>query len=104
MKSEMLFEVSTPLGFNVRCTVPYWTFIISQKHPSLAGKEQEIERVLSDPDAVRLSRKDPDVFLFYREATNRLLCVVVKREAGAAFLITAYRTDTIKAGEEIWTK
>ncbi|MBS3907554.1 MAG: hypothetical protein KGZ49_11025 [Syntrophaceae bacterium] len=34
-----LFEVDTPLGFAVRCTVAYWRFIVSDKHPIMAGMD-----------------------------------------------------------------
>jgi hypothetical protein len=104
VKPEILFVVSTPLGFRFRCTVPYWAFIIVQKHPSLDGKERDIEQVLADPDKVRLSRRDEEVYLFYRRERDRWLCAIAKREAERGFLITAYPTDTVKAGVEIWTK
>jgi hypothetical protein len=86
MTEELALEVLTPLGFVVRCTRPYWDFIVSKKHPTLAGRERDVERVLADPDQVRRSRKDQDVLLFSR------------------LLITAYPTDSIKAGETIWTR
>jgi hypothetical protein len=102
--STTLFNVPTPLGFSVRCTRPYWSFIVSQKHPVLAGHEEEVQQTLADPDEIRRSRKDPSVFLFYRGSSPRWLCAVVRRENGEGFLITAYPTDAIKAGDQIWTK
>ena len=100
----LLFEVATPLGFTVRCTRRYWDFIVSEKHPTLAGQEQAVAQVLSDPDEVRKSRKDSAVLLFYRGEHPRWLCAVTRRESGAGFLITAYPTDAIKAGETLWTR
>ena len=102
--SDLAFEAMTPLGFSVRCTATHWQFIVSQKHPVLAGREGEVGQVLSDPDEIRRSRKDPAVLLFYRGRSPRWLCAVVRREHGSGFLITAYPTDAIKAGEVIWTK
>jgi hypothetical protein len=32
------------------------------------------------------------------------LCAVARREDGTGFLITAYPTDTVKAGETIWIR
>ncbi|MBI5527357.1 MAG: DUF4258 domain-containing protein [Deltaproteobacteria bacterium] len=104
MPTELLFEVTTPLGFSVRCTRTYWAFITSEKHPVLAGHEEDVERALADPDEIRRSRIDQDVYLFYRGETPRWLCAVAKHEDGSGFLITAYPTDAIKAGEVIWKK
>jgi hypothetical protein len=88
----------------VRCTRKYWDFIVRYKHPSLRGREEEIRRVLEDPDEVRRSRKDSQVLLFYREVKSRWLCAVARRENGYGFLITAYPTEAIKAGEILWTR
>jgi hypothetical protein len=102
--ADLLFEVRTPVGFSVRCTRGYWDFIVAQKHPILAGQEQQIQRVLEAPDDVRRSRKDPDLYLFYRGSAPRWLCAVARREGATGFLVTAYPTDAIKAGEAIWTR
>lgn len=104
MKLDFLFEVATPLGFTVRCTHAYWEFLITQKHPVLRGRESEVVLVLTDPDQARRSRKDPNVVLFYRGDAPRWLCAVARREADFGFLITAYPTDAIKAGDQIWTR
>lgn len=104
MAEPLLFEVPTPLGFAVRCTRAYCEFIVTYKHPVLRGHQQQIEPVLADPDEARRSRKDPRVVLFYRGAGPRWLCAVARREDGSGFLITAYPTDAIKAGERIWTR
>lgn len=101
---DLLFEVRTRLGFTVRCTRAYWGFIASVKHPVMAGREEEVREVLGDPDEVRQSRKDANVYLFYRGATPRWICAVARRENGTGFLITAYPTDAIKAGERLWTR
>jgi hypothetical protein len=99
-----LFEITTPLGFSVRCSEQYWEFIVSQKHPVLKGHEKEIQQVLENPDEIRRSKKDPQVYLFYQGTKPRWLCAVVRNENSYGFLITAYPTDAIKAGDVIWTK
>ena len=101
---EYLFKIETPIGFSVSCSKSYWEFIITQKHPILGGHESDVEQTLKDPDEIRRSRKDITVFLFYRSDRSRWLCVVVRREDGSGFLITAYPTDAIKMGEIIWKK
>jgi hypothetical protein len=100
----LAFRIATPLGFTVRCTKTYWNFIVSHKHPIMLGREAEIKIVLADPDEIRRSRKDSNVLLFYRGASPRWMCAAVRRENGEGFLITAYPTDTVKAGEQIWKR
>ncbi len=104
MSFGLIFEVTTPLGFLVGCTRSYWEFIVNHKHPVLKGQEQEVIQTLVASDEVRRSRKYSNVLLFYRGASPRWLCAVVRREDGTGFLITAYPTDRIKMGETTWTK
>jgi hypothetical protein len=85
LAGTLLFEIETPLGFSVRCTREYWQFIVSIKHPSMAGHEEAIRGTLADPDEVRRSRKDRKVFLFYRGKSPRWICdevVVMKDRKG----------------------
>ena len=75
----------------------------------MAAMEDELERVLQTPAEVRLSRADENVKLFYdfyaqTQVGGKWLCVVVKYLPGDAFMITAYLTDTLKAGESVWPK
>ena len=102
MTDDMLFEIATPLGFTVRCSKRYWEFIVSQKHPTLRNKEKDVINTLANPEEVRRSRKDTHVLLFYGCPGPYWLCVVSRRENEGGFLITAYPTNTIKAGEIIW--
>jgi hypothetical protein len=100
---EILFEVETPLGFRVRVTIEYWNVIVTIKHPVMLGHEADIQEVLRNPDEIRLSKKDPGVYLFYKpERIGRWVCAVTKRLDGEGFLITAYPTDAVKEGERIW--
>lgn len=73
----------------------------------MAGMGDEIQRVLQSPTEVRLSRADDTVRLFYEfyaqtQVGGKWLCVVVKYFADDTFVITAYLTNSIKAGEIIW--
>jgi hypothetical protein len=75
----------------------------------MAGLAQEIERVLQSPTEVRVSRSDDTVRLFYEFYVKTMvggkwLCVVVKYAPEDAFMVTAYLTDQLKAGETIWPK
>ncbi|MER3422883.1 MAG: hypothetical protein C4293_06285 [Nitrospiraceae bacterium] len=102
--ADVAFVVKTPLGFIVRCTRAYWNFILTEKPPVLAGQEEAVRTALADPDQVRRSKQDENVYLSYRGVRPRWICAVVRREDGTGFLITAYPTDTIKIGETVWTR
>ncbi len=105
MDEDLLFEVMTRLGFRVRITRSYWDVITTIKHPIMRGREADIQQTLREPDQVRRSSKDPSVYLFYRlERAGRWFCAVVKQLNGDGFLITAYVTDAIKEGEQLWSR
>jgi hypothetical protein len=102
---KIFFEVDTPLAFYVRTTVSYWEIITTIKHPIMRGREVDIQATLKEPDEIRLSKSDQQVYLFYRSDGNkRWVCAVTRRLNGEGFLITAYRTGAIKEGEAIWHK
>ena len=103
MNSEILFEIKTPLKKTVRITKQYWNYLVSVKHRVMANKEAIVQEVLSEPDTVRKSKIDENVFLYYK-LKDKLYCVIVKHEDEAGFLITAYPTDKVKEGEIIWTR
>jgi hypothetical protein len=94
-------------GDSVRLTDERLAHIL--EHAELADMEDELERVLQTPSEVRRSRSDEDVKLFYQfyartRVGGKWLCVVVKYQPDDAFIITAYLTDTVKAGEVLWPK
>lgn len=67
----------------------------------------EIERALRQPQVVRRSRTDPAVRMYYEfyaqtVVGGKWLCVVVKYAQTDAFVVTAYLTDKLKAGEDLW--
>jgi hypothetical protein len=105
MIDNVVFEVITPLGFLVHVTRAYWELIITIKHPVMAGRDAEVKETLSHPDEVRMSRSDPQVYLFYKtEQKGRWVCAVAKQQDGDGFLITAYPTEAIKEGKRIWPR
>ena len=102
---EILFEVMTPLGFQVRVTKAYWELIVTIKHPVMAGREEDVKKVLAQPDEIRQSKSDEMVFLFYKEERKkRWICAVSKQTGSEGFLITTYPTDAIKEGVQVWHK
>jgi hypothetical protein len=103
-EQKYLFTIDTPLGFSVRCTEVYWDFITTEKHPVMRGKLDEVKHSLNQPDEIRRSKKDPNVFLFYRGDHPRWIVAVAKKEDGFGFLITTYPKDSVKVGEVVWKK
>jgi len=99
-----LFRVLTPLGFTVHCSWHYWEMKIVGDHPVMAGREADVIRALTDPNEIRLSQIDREVFLFYAPDDKRLVCAVARRTDSDGFLITAYPADRVKKGEIVWTK
>ena len=94
-------------GTSVRVTDERLAHIMD--HTEMVEMADELERVLRIPAEVRRSRSDDDVKLFYEFYTQtqvggKWLCVVVKYLPDDAFVITAYLTDTVKAGEILWPK
>ncbi|KKD35886.1 DUF4258 domain-containing protein [Limnoraphis robusta] len=92
-------------GRSVRLTEERLTHIL--QHPELVNMEDEIEITLQNPEQVRRSRTDETVLISYRYYTGTLvgdkwLCVVVKYLENDAFVLTAYFTDQVKKGEQLW--
>ena len=71
----------------------------------MLGREDAVRSTLEDPVQVRESRTDAQVLLFYRsDGDKRWVCAVTKQADERGFLITAYPTDAIKEGTQIWPK
>lgn len=103
MNADIFFEVDTPLSIKIRTTEEYWNYLVTIKHRVMKHKEEMVQKVLSNPDFIRKSKIDENVFLYYKQ-NDRLYCVVARHEGKEGFLITAYPTDKVKEGDVIWTK
>ena len=103
--NQLLFDVKTPFDFSVRTSISFWDIITKIKHPVMTGRETDVQNTLAQPDEVRRSRSDPNVYLFYKlQQEKRWICAVARRLNGDGFLVTTYPTDAIKEGEIIWQK
>ena len=74
---------------------------ILRRHPEVAFQMHRFAETLARPDAVSPSRSSPSVQLYYRlypdlRGRNRYICLVVKRETGYSFILTAYLDRRIK--------
>ena len=77
------------------------------EHPEMTGLDAAIEETLLRPFRVIESLSDPQARLYYRyyvgtRIGDKYLCVVVKVIGDDAFVLTAYLTDTIKKGHQLW--
>jgi hypothetical protein len=99
-----IFTVETPLGYRVFLTRDRWRQIIRKKHPALAGQEKKVRACLEAPTVIRESAKDPEVHLYYAPEDDVYLCVVATpADENERFVATAYFTENIKKGTELWT-
>lgn len=102
---DVYFQVKTPNGTIIRTTKDYWQRIVTTKHPSIAKYEDQVKGVLQDPDEIRRSKQDQRVHLYYKSIGKLYVCVItdhiIEKEG---YIITAYLTDRIKEGEQIYVK
>ncbi len=78
-----------------------------QDHPEMQGLESAITETLLHPRCVLQSKSDPEARLYYRFyygtlVGDKYMCVVVKKTPSQAFILTAYLTDRIKKGVQLW--
>jgi hypothetical protein len=94
-------------GLAIRLTDERLSHIL--EHPEMAEMEAAIEDTLLHPERVVQSFADPEARLYYRFYVgtcvgDKYLCVVVKVKQDDAFVLTAYLTDRIKRGVQLWPK
>jgi len=79
------------------------------EHPEMVGQERRILEVLQKPDVVFTSHKDSSVHVYYKHYTrspagSKHLMVAVKILEEDAFVITAFFTDEVKGGRQVWPR
>ena len=94
-------------GSRVRLTDERLAHIL--EHPEMRGMEPRIGETLSAPQRVLESLSDRRTRLYYRfymgtRVGNKYLCVVVKVMHTDAFVVTAYLTDKVKKGRQLWPR
>jgi len=93
------------LGRNIRLTDERLQHIL--EHPELVNMEIAIEETLKQPQFIVKSISDSNAELYYRFYSGTIvgdkwLCVVVKHTLNDAFILTAYLTEKIKKGIQLW--
>ena len=79
------------------------------EHPEMKDVEPRIQQTLARPERVIESLSDSQARLYYRlyvgtRVGNKHLCVVVKMLEADAFVVTAYLTDKVKKGRQLWPR
>jgi len=74
------------------------------KHQTPQHKRQKnkVKETLKNPDFIRRSKSDKNVYLFYKKQNRHFLCVIVKHFNKQGFIITIYLTRKTIEGELIW--
>ena len=98
--------IKDKFGRRVRLTTERLTHMRAF-HPELTNSVRRIQKTLSEPDRIIRSTSDPDAQLFYRffrdsPVGSKFFCVVVKADKDDYFVVTAYFTDKVKRGEQLW--
>ena len=105
MSEDLLyFEVTSVLGRRIRTTKSYWEKLVTNKHPTMRGKEREVQEALQNAIAVRRSKVDSGVYLYYKPMEGYYICAVTRHLNEEGFLITAYFTKSMKVGGVIWKR
>lgn len=93
-------------GNEIALTEERWEHILAT-HPEIRPYKDRLAAVLESPDIVKKSRRDENIFMYYKWCDDMLsgkyLLVVVKY-SDRNFVVTAYITDRIKEGEVVWKK
>ncbi|MDA0771941.1 MAG: DUF4258 domain-containing protein [Cyanobacteria bacterium] len=100
---EAMFEVEAYLSCRVRMTKEQW-WKIQTKHVKLIGKIDKLVECIKKPEIIRKSIYIDNSFLCYIKEGQYWLVVIFKKLNGIGFVKTAYITDKIKEGKEIWRK
>lgn len=104
-----IFDVTDPRGYRVICSEATWQSHILANRPFMQGWEDEVQAAVENPTfGIYQDASHPERHIYYRLNTKkpRYIKVVVHfDDEHSGNVITAFPTDSMKAGEKlIWTK
>ena len=97
------FEVRCKFGKLVRVTVERWQHAMS-KHPEMRGREDDVRRILEDPDEIRCDLKNSKAHRYHGKFDDHYARVAVKFLDDEGFMITAFPETKKGGGKVIWRK
>lgn len=68
---DIYFEVISALNKKIRTTKEHWSNIIETKHKIMKEKEELVKETLQNAEQIRRSRKDLNVFLYYKNIGSK---------------------------------
>jgi len=103
----VILDIKSRVGKRVTLDEERWRHI--QEHPEMNGEIERLRETVLEPDEVRRSIYDPSVWLFYRyysstPVTKKYLLAVVRFMNEEGFIVTAFFTDSVKRGGQLWSR
>jgi len=92
-----IFEIKDKTGRKIRLTKRQLEHI-TEKHPDMSAKEEEIKQVLEKPDVILPHKFDENAGNYYKydKKEKAYLFVSVKYLNGEGFIVTAFYTQHIR--------
>jgi lipopolysaccharide biosynthesis glycosyltransferase len=92
-----VFEIVDKTGRKICLTKKQWKHI-TEKHPDISGKEEEIKQVLEKPDLILSHRFDENAGNYYKynKKERAYFFVSAKYLNGDGFVITSFYTRHIR--------
>ena len=84
-------------GINIYLSHERWRHITNE-HPKVANKLEEINEALINPNVIRDSHYDRDVKYYYKyqKSEKQYLFVIVKYLNNRGYIITSYYVDIVR--------
>ncbi len=96
MRPDVLFEVLTRDGRQIRLTQKQWLHI-SQRHPEMSGLIEEMQQALIYPTHVlHFSNETIKYYLFLKNKRSYVMVAIKVLSDNEGFIMTSYLTSKIQ--------
>jgi len=92
------YSVCSPLGYRIYVSRQALRHL--RRHRFAAERENDIPRVLSNPDLIVPSYAEPMTHLYFKAYRDGLLLLAVQEKEGLRFLVTGYEAARVKGLRE----